>query len=263
MKTLAVCTPLTQADIESGLRQLGLGRGDAAEVHSSLGSLGWVEGGASAVIDALMNVVGEEGALVMSAYPVSPALPLTDEERARGIGWKVRILREDADERTGMGAVADAFRVRPGVVCGTGVHRVCAWGRDVHLHAQGYQHLLDVDGWVLLIGVDIWRCSSMHLAERVPIPAEIAAHFSIPDEIRRDYPQNEWSIGYGSTPGDPWRTVWEEAERKGLVRKGRIGQAECALFKARAVVNRYEDLRRSDPYGIFGLERPDGCGASR
>jgi aminoglycoside 3-N-acetyltransferase len=257
------CAPLTQKDIEGELRHLGLGQGDAVEVHSALSSIGWVEGGASAVIDALMNVVGEEGALVISAYPVSPALPLTDEERARGIGWKVRILREDADERTGMGAVADAFRVRPDVVCGTGMHRVCAWGQDVYLHAQGYQHLLDVDGWVLLIGVDIWRCSSMHLAERVPIPAEIAAHFSIPDEIRRDYPEDEWGIGYGSTPGDPWLAVWAEAERRGLICKGRVGRAECALFKARAVVTLYEDLRRCDPYGIFGLARPDGCGASR
>jgi aminoglycoside 3-N-acetyltransferase len=252
-------TPLTPKAIEAGLRQLGLCRGDAVEVHSSLGSLGWVEGGASTLIDALINVVGEEGALVMSAYPVSPPIPLTDEERARGIIWKVRILEEGSDERTGMGAVSDAFRRRPGAVCEPGPFRMCAWGRDAHLHAQSYQHLLDVDGWVLLIGVGIDRCSSMHLAERVPIPDEIAARFRIPEEIRRDYAENEWSVGYGSTPGDPWRAVWEEAEHRGLIRKGRIGQAECALFKARAVVTLYEDLRRSDPYGIFGVARPGEC----
>ena len=41
-----VSTPLTQKDIEVGLRQLGLGRGDAVEVHSSLSSFGWVGGDA-------------------------------------------------------------------------------------------------------------------------------------------------------------------------------------------------------------------------
>ena len=58
---------LTQQDIEDGLRQLGLGQGDVAEVHSSLSSLGLVEGGAPTVVDALMSVVSAQGALVMSA----------------------------------------------------------------------------------------------------------------------------------------------------------------------------------------------------
>ncbi len=252
-------TPLTRKEIESGLRRLGLRRGDAVEVHSSLSSLGWVEGGAVTLIEALMDVVGEEGALVMSAYPVSPPLPLTDEERARGIGWKVRILEESSDEKTGLGAASDTFRGWPGVVCGPGLFRMCAWGRDAHLHNKSYQHLLDVDGWALLIGVGIDRCSSMHLAERVPIPDEITARYRIPEDIQRDYPEDRWSVGYGGTPGDPWRAAWEEAERRGLIHKGRIGQAECALFKARAVVAVYEELRRTDPYGIFGLPRPT-CG---
>lgn len=38
--------PLTQVDIESGLRKLGLEEGQIVEVHSSLSSFGWVNGGA-------------------------------------------------------------------------------------------------------------------------------------------------------------------------------------------------------------------------
>ena len=250
------CEPLSGQEIEEGLRRLGLSRGDAVEVHSSLSSLGWVQGGAATLIEALMGVVGTEGALVMSAYPVSPPVPLTDEERARGISWKVRILEEGSDEKTGLGAVSDTFRRWPGVVCQPGPFRMCAWGRDAHLHARSYQYLLEVDGWALLIGVDIHRCSSMHLAERVPIPDEIAARFRIPEDILRDYPEDRWAVGYGGTPGDPWLAVWEEAEQRGLIRKGHIGQAECALFKARALVTLHEDLRRSDPYGLFGLTGP-------
>ena len=92
--TEPVSTPLTQKDIEVGLR-LVLGRGDAVEVHSSLSSFGWVEGGAPAVVDALMNVVGENGALVMSAYPVSLPLPPTEQEKGRGILGKVRIFGDE------------------------------------------------------------------------------------------------------------------------------------------------------------------------
>jgi aminoglycoside N3'-acetyltransferase len=54
-----------------------------------------------------------------------------------------------------MGAIADEFRRRPGTVLGRGVHRVCAWGRDAQRHAEGYQHLLEADGSVLLLGVGI------------------------------------------------------------------------------------------------------------
>ncbi|HNT76509.1 MAG TPA: AAC(3) family N-acetyltransferase [Anaerolineae bacterium] len=246
---------ITQKDIAAGLRDLGLRRSDAVEVHSSLSSFGWVEGGATTVIEALMQVVSEEGALVMSAYPVSPPIPLTEEEEARGITWKVRILDPHSDERTGLGIVADTFRKRPDVVCGTEFHRGCAWGHDAHLHCQNYKHLLEIDGWVLLLGVDIGRCSSMHLAESVPIPEEIRECFKVPTDILRDYPQDRWGIGYGSTPGNPWLKVWEEALRRGLVRTRTIGQSECKLFKARAMVSIYEDMRRTDPFGIFGLKK--------
>lgn len=247
---------LTQKDIEAGLRELGLRRGDAVEVHSSLSSFGWVEGGATTVIEALMSVVGKEGALVMSAYPVSPPIPLTEEEEARGITWKVRLLDLNSDEKTGLGAVADAFRKRPDVICGTEFFRGCAWGRDAHLHCQDYKHLLEIDGWALLLGVDIGRCSSMHLAEDVPIPEEIRERFKVPADILRDYPQDRWGIGYGSTPGNPWLKVWEEALRQGLVRTRTIGQSECKLFKAKAMVSIYEEMRRTDPFGMFGLKVP-------
>lgn len=246
---------LTQKDIETGLCELGLRRGDAVEVHSSLSSFGWVEGGATTVIEALMRVVGEDGALVMSAYPVSPPIPLTKEEVARGITWKVRILDPNSDERTGLGVVVDTFRKRPDVVCGTNFFRGCAWGHDAHLHCQGYQHLLDIDGWTLLLGVDIGRCSSMHLAEDVPIPEEIRERFRVPADILRDYPQDRWRIGYGATPGDPWAKVWAEAQQRGLIRTRTIGQSACKLFKARAMVSIYEEMRRTDPFALFGLEK--------
>lgn len=246
---------ITQNEIEVSLRELGLHRGDAVEVHSSLSSFGWVEGGATAVIEALMHVVGKGGALVMSAYPVSPPVPLTEEEKARGIAWKVRILDTDSDEKTGLGIVVDTFRKRPDVVCGTEFFRGCAWGRDANLHCQNYHHLLEIDGWTLLMGVGIGRCSSMHIAEDIPIPEEITNHFAVPDDILRDYPQHLWSIGYGSTPGNPWDKVWAEAQSCGIVQARTIGQSECKLFKASAMVSIYKDMRRSDPFGLFGIRK--------
>lgn len=242
-----------RADIEIGLRRLGLAAGDAVEVHSSLRSLGYVEGGAETLIEALMAVVGPDGALVMSCYRVSPPMPLSEADRALGITWKVRVYPPGGCRRSGIGIVADTFGCRQDVVCGTGLHRVCAWGRDADLHSRGYRHLLAVDGWALLIGVGIDRCSSMHLAEEaVPVPDDIERRFSLPEDVARLYPEEEWAVGYGDGGASPWLRVWDEAVARGLVRTGEIGRARCSLFRAKAMVSLYEDLRRRDPYGLYG-----------
>jgi len=256
LQTETILTPVTQKDIEDGLRQLGIGLGDAVEVHSSLSSFGWVEGGASAVVDALMNVISSSGALVMSAYPVTLLLPLTENDKARGITARVRFLDKDSDERTGMGAIADEFRQRPTTVLGTGKHRVCAWGKNADLHSQGYEYLLDMDGWVLLLGVDIHCCSSMHIAEsRVGIPKEISESAQVPKEILRDYPPDRWYVQYGEPAEDTWGKVQMEAERRGLIERHHIGRAESMLFKARDVIAIYEEFLRTNPFGLFGIKR--------
>jgi aminoglycoside N3'-acetyltransferase len=244
---------LTLSNIEEGLRQLGLAQGDVVEVHSSLSSIGWVEGGAATVVDALMKVVGTEGALVMSAYPVSKPLPLTPEEIARGILAKVQIYGEGYAGPTGMGVIVDEFCQRPGTILGKGIHRVCAWGKDADRHSQGYYYLLSLDGWVLLLGVGIDRCSSMHQAEKVGIPAEVSCCFTVPPDIRRNYPEDVY-VAYGKTPEDAWGKVANEAKRRGLIHRSKIGDADCMLFRARSVVGIYEEALHTDPLGLFGLK---------
>ena len=248
--------PLSLETLVAGLRQLGLAEGYAVEVHSALSSFGQVAGGAPTVIEALMQVVGPTGALIMSAYPVSPAVPLTDAERARDITWKVRKLPADSHQKTGMGAIVETFEQRLDVVCGSGIHRVCAWGHDAQQHSGGYQHLLALDGWVLLLGVTIHRCSSLHLGEDVPLPEAISRIWRVPEHIRRDYPEDEWAVGYGETPNDAWQTVWNEAEQQGMICQQQIGQAECFLFQAKPLVEIYRDMRRNDPFGLFEID-PD------
>ena len=253
---------LARQDIEKGLHDLGLKKGNTVEVHSSLSSFGHIHGGAATVVDALMNVVGRDGALLMSNYPLSRPLALTAAEKAKGIGWKLRILPEDSDERTTTGAVSDEFRRRSDVICGVGIHRVCAWGRDADLHSRGYQHLLDTDGLVILLGVDIDRCSSMHLAERVEITPEArekihaiwpGTESTIHEQVKQEYP-SDIIIGpkeEGSS-GGPWKNARDEADRRGLVTKGKIGRADCLLFKAKDIVSLLEQIRLSGPYQFSG-----------
>jgi len=59
---------VSKEDIKASLRELRLKEGDMVGVHSSLSSFGYVEGGVDAVFDALLEVVGEEGTVVMPTY---------------------------------------------------------------------------------------------------------------------------------------------------------------------------------------------------
>jgi aminoglycoside N3'-acetyltransferase len=249
---------ITRAEIETGLRDLGLTKGMAVEVHSSLSSFGDVEGGAESVITALMTVVGPGGALVMPAFPFSPLLPLTEADRARGIRSKVRVLDPTSPERTGMGIIADTFRQRDDVVTGPGFFRVSAWGREAEAHSWGFQRLLDSGGWALLLGVDIHRLSTMHYAENRMggVPAEITSYFAAGEDVQADYPREQWYVEVGSTPEDGWAKIQSEAFRRGLVRQRRIGTANCMFFPAAEVTGLYEIALRTDPYGLFGVRPP-------
>ena len=55
---------VTRHDLAADLRRLGLGSGDIVLVHSSLSRLGNVEGGADAVIRALLDVVAPDGTVL-------------------------------------------------------------------------------------------------------------------------------------------------------------------------------------------------------
>jgi aminoglycoside N3'-acetyltransferase len=245
---------VSRQDIEDGLRELGLATGDAVEVHSSLSSFGHVDGGAATVVDALMGVVGESGTIVMSAYRLSRPLPLTDDDRARGVGFKLRILPEDSNERTGMGVIVEEFQRRSRVVCGHGLFRVCAWGKDAGAYAkEEYNRLVDVDGYALLLGVPMHRCSSLHVADHVPLPDKLQQYLAVPEEVSCAYPADIY-FGYHEPPGLPFVRAGEEADRRGLIRRHRIGSAECVLFKAKAVVAILEELRRTKPFWLMGLE---------
>src|SRR5438445_7962273 len=61
-------TRVTRADLVAGLRAIGIEPGGIIQVHSSLSRLGYVEGGAETVVDALLEVVGPEGTVMVPTF---------------------------------------------------------------------------------------------------------------------------------------------------------------------------------------------------
>lgn len=56
---------VTLKDIVAALKDIGVQKGQAIMVHTSLSSLGYVCGGAQSVIEALLECVGGEGTIMM------------------------------------------------------------------------------------------------------------------------------------------------------------------------------------------------------
>ena len=243
--------PVTQANILDGLVELGVRPGMELEVHSSLSSFGHVEGGASAVITALMQAVGPQGSLYMPALRLSPELPLTDEDERLGITRKIRILSPDA-KRSGMGMIADTFRCLPDVAVGEGIFRVCAWGRSAPCVQQGFEYLLKNDGMGLLLGVDIYRLTAMHAVEHL-LPQRVRNIFAPTQEMCRIYSPDQWFIEAGAPPVNAWYTIQRLAIERRLIREGTIGPCRCMLFRLRDVVGLYEQALREQPLQLYGL----------
>lgn len=150
---------VTKSMIVKALRGLGLKDGIILTAHSSLASFGNVQGGAATIVDALIEIVGETGTLLM------PSLPA-------GSPYNFR------NTPTGMGAVAEHFRKMRGVM-----RSLCpcvpaaAYGPRAKEFVENhhtckspyiggpYDMAAIAGGYVLLLGVDQDRNTLLHCAE--------------------------------------------------------------------------------------------------
>lgn len=94
----------TKEALEQQLREIGIVEGDTLLVHSSLSKIGFVEGGPQAVIDALLNSVGDSGHVLM---PNSP-----------NAGYQLEYIRQldvfDAvNAPSALGIITELFRKHP------------------------------------------------------------------------------------------------------------------------------------------------------
>jgi len=176
--------PVTRSSLAKELSALGIRAGDTLMVHSSLRRIGWVAGGPVAVVQALMDVLGPSGTLVMPTHSTDYSDPSHWQSPPVPSNWWQTIrdhmpaYHPDFTPTREMGAVAECFRTFPEVRRSS--HPTCsfaAWGRKAAFVTEKHgldfplgegsplARVYELDGGVLLIGVEHDRNTSFHLSE--------------------------------------------------------------------------------------------------
>ncbi|MEU1709799.1 AAC(3) family N-acetyltransferase [Streptomyces sp. NPDC005706] len=233
---------VTRDSLAAELRGLGVESGETLLAHSSLSSLGWVNGGAVTVVQALLDALGPSGTLVVptqSGDQSDPAVwraPPVPEE-----WWdRIRATMPPYDPATtpsrGVGVIPETVRTWPGAR--RSAHPQTSFAalgpraadildghsRDCRLGERSPLARLErLGARVLLLGAGYDACTSFHLAEyRIPSPLV---------KVGRPAPGGGWeTVTEVSITSDRFDELGHDFERDRPVVRGRAGAAEARLF---------------------------------
>ena len=242
----------TKASLEADFRRLGVRCGDTLMVHASLRSLGWVVGGEAAVVQALLEVLGDSGTLVVptqTAFNRDPSRwndPRVPESQWPIIRDHLPAYDPAVTPSRGMGRIAEQVRTWPGArrsahpqTSFAAIGANAAYVVDDHrLDSPLGEHsplarLEDLDARVLLLGVDMHRCTCFHRAEYRLGTAPVMTNWcAVLGPSGRAWVSYDGITLDDSDFGQLGKAF--ETEIAGAVRTGPIGASTSRLFSVRA-----------------------------
>jgi len=249
--------PATVDSLVEDLHRLGVEPGQTLLVHSSLSQLGYVSGGAMAVVVALERALTEKGTLMMPTHSSGLSDPCDWQQPAVPKEWWDHLKRSfpayDA-RRTptrNMGQIVDCFRSGSGVMRSAHPQQsFAAQGPKAEALTAGHElsqsmgdrsplaRLYDLKGHVLLLGVDHDRNSSLHLAEyratwpskrQVPCGAPLLSRSGCAEWTRYD--------DLDLTADDFTTIAADYLKAGGNHRTGLVGRGRAQLFPQRDIVD--------------------------
>ncbi|TCI56273.1 AAC(3) family N-acetyltransferase [Exiguobacterium sp. SH1S21] len=237
----------TRSSLVALLRESGIKSGESLFVHSSLSKLGWVCGGPEAVIEALQDVVGPSGLIMMATQSGDNSDPAEWEAPPVPSEWwdEIRAEMPAFDQRKtatrGMGRVPELFRTYPGV------HRsehpmwsVAAWGRDAeqivanHTTDIGFgpgspiEKMVERDARILHLGSPLDATTLWHYAEYGidgPVKQFGCALYENGERVWKTFEHTDVN-------SDPFGAIGENIVKRADVKTFVINEATCYLIPA-------------------------------
>lgn len=211
------------------LRALGVRPGDILVVHTAFSKVKPIDGGPQGLIESLIGVIGPRGTLVMPSFSDEDDVPFD----------------VSATPCRALGVVADTFWRLPGVRRSDNPHAFAAIGpRAAELVADHPLHVphgidspigrvYEMDGQVLLLGVGHDANTTIHLAENLA-----GVRYRLPHHVtvRRDGRLTRVDYAEIDHCCENFALMDEWLDAAGHQRRGRVGQAQARLARARDVV---------------------------
>jgi aminoglycoside N3'-acetyltransferase len=261
MKDLARRLRVSKVQIVRDLEKLGVKKGDVLYVHSSLRSIGFVQGGPDTVINAMLEAVGPNGTLVLPAF----SLPRSMLDVVRS----GKIFNPQTTPCT-IGLIPETFRKRPGVFRSIHpTHSVCAYGSKAEWITSGhhrctttfgegtpYWKMIALNAKVMGLGVDLAYPTFYHtfedITDRFPLEVyekkeyevkvldenqkemvmKVRPHSPDVSKTRIDQPQGEFIRKY----------ITDYLVSRNMLRLGLVGEAHCWLMTARDLLSCLKEL---------------------
>lgn len=250
---------LTRQEIVRNLRDLGVNPGMTVLVHSSLSSIGWVEGGAECVIDALVEAVSPAGTILV------PTLTGTESD-----GPQNPPRFDPSTSPSWTGTIPETFRRYPAAQRSHHpTHSVAGLGPGTSALIEGhayvstpcapespYGRLTQTGGKILLLGVTHESNTCLHMVEELarvpyhmqpePSPCFIKREDGTWEEIVTGLHLWRWDRNFPKI--DPLLT------EAGAQTIGHVGQAICRLVDVAAMRDILLPILARDPLFLLSDE---------
>jgi aminoglycoside N3'-acetyltransferase len=243
---------INQAALVEGLEQLGIRPESCIMAHGSLSRFGYVEGGAETVVAALCEASGPGGAVIVPSFrdairsehfalreceSICPQSLCPSRERGY-TGILGEAIRQESD----------ALRSCHPTHSWVGIGRSAAGLLDGHRNSltpcgtdSPFFRLMQLDGTVLLLGVDVSSLTNIHAVE----DARNVPYLSAIDRRRRHatYTTSGRRIQYR------YPAMLHEVMRSaGILRSSKVGKAICHAMSARELGNFLWVITEDDPW---------------